>query len=47
MRFTCCGDQDGLRALSILNVCQDGYVSTLFPAIAELSAAFKGPKYWT
>jgi hypothetical protein len=36
MRFTSCGDQDGLRALRILNVCQDSYVSNLFPAIAEI-----------
>jgi hypothetical protein len=47
MRFTSCGDQDGLRALSILNVRRDGYVSSLFPAIAQISAAFKSPKYWT
>jgi hypothetical protein len=41
-RFSFSGDPDGLRELSILNVRRDGYVSTIFPAMAELSAVFSG-----
>jgi hypothetical protein len=39
-RFSSSGVQNGLRELSILNVRRDGYVSTIFPVLAELAAAF-------